>query len=114
MQAYTIYTLIALTAGSLTFVIPYLLRVQQDPNLKLDINYLYATIITMIGSVIVLIPKTEPFDVMTGVLLFLAIIKLNETGKDIYTDKIKGKSSWTPKTPGNNKGTKKPGNSQVT
>jgi len=70
------YYTLALVGGLFAIILPYLLKVWKDENLKFDITYFYALVVSTLISVGGLVPETDVFDLRTAVNVFLAALGL--------------------------------------
>jgi hypothetical protein len=79
MEIYAMYLAAVLLGGLCRVIIPYLLKVYADPSLKFDIIYFYNLVVSMILSVIVLIPADGGVpDLRALVALFLAALGMTD------------------------------------
>jgi len=83
MEPYVAYLLAVLLGGSLSMIVPYLLKVKADPGVKFDVTYFYGLCISTILSVVALIPDTNIVDVRSIFTVFFAALGLNQTANKL-------------------------------
>jgi hypothetical protein len=92
MEPYVMYLIAVLLGGICRVVIPYLLKVYQDPTIHFDMMYFYNLVVAMVLSVLVLIPaEIGPPDLRVLVTLFLAALGMTDaTNKVVKSYKYNG------------------------
>ena len=92
MEAYTTFLLVVLAGGVTRVVVPYLLKVYFNPDIKFDMVYFYNLLVAMVLSVVTLIPNGGSTDLQALVTLFLAALGMtditNRTVKSIRALKV--------------------------
>ena len=85
METQIIYLIIAFSGGLLGTVVPYLLKVLQDKDVKFDVVYVYTLVLTIIVSIGALVPNVSEVNFNMAFIVFCAGIGLNSAIKGLKT-----------------------------